>query len=115
MSLAIDVEIKSTDTAVRRCTQVLIDCGATSCFNIEWVWLNNIPTHPFTNLIPVYNINGTANEAGMIVKIADLILCYDSHSECTQFTVTCLGKQSMILEYNWLCNHNCKGKGRPNT
>jgi hypothetical protein len=42
----------------------------------------------------------------MIVKIADLILCYDSHSECTQFTVTRLGKQSMILGYNWLHNYN---------
>jgi uncharacterized protein YfaA (DUF2138 family) len=30
------------------------------------------------NPIPVYNVNSTANEAGMIVKIADMILCYDS-------------------------------------
>jgi hypothetical protein len=49
-----------------------------------------------------------ANEAGMIVEIADLVLCYDNHSECTQFAVTCLGKQSMILGYNWLHNHNPK-------
>jgi hypothetical protein len=32
MSPAIDVEIESTDTAVRQCTQALIDCGATGCF-----------------------------------------------------------------------------------
>jgi predicted aspartyl protease len=32
MSLAVDVEIESTDTAVKRCTQALIDCGATGCF-----------------------------------------------------------------------------------
>jgi hypothetical protein len=32
MSLAIDVEIKSTYIAVRRCTQALINCGATGCF-----------------------------------------------------------------------------------
>jgi hypothetical protein len=46
MSLAIDIEIKLTDTAaVRRCTQALIDCGATGCFiNIEWAWLNDVPT-----------------------------------------------------------------------
>jgi hypothetical protein len=42
----------------------------------------------------------------MIVKIADMILRYESHSERTQFAVTRLGKQSMILGYNWLCNHN---------
>jgi hypothetical protein len=106
-SLAIDIEIESTDMEVRRCTQDLIDCGATGCFiDIEWAWSNNVPTCPLTNPIPVYNVDGTANEASMIVKIADLILCYDSHSGCTQFTVTRLGKQSMILGYNWLHNYN---------
>jgi hypothetical protein len=107
LSLAIDVEIELTDTAVRQCTQALIDCGATSCFiNVEWAQSNNVPTRPLTNPIPVYNVDGTANEAGMIVGIADMILCYDGHSEHTQFAVTHLGKQSMILGYNWLRNHN---------
>jgi hypothetical protein len=33
----VDVEIKLTDTAVKRCTQALIDCGAAGCFiDIEW-------------------------------------------------------------------------------
>jgi hypothetical protein len=49
MSLAVDVEIESTDTTIKRCTQALIDCGATGCFiDIEWAKLNNIPTHPLT-------------------------------------------------------------------
>jgi hypothetical protein len=87
--------------------QAFIECGATGCFiNIEWARSNKIPTCPLTNPIPVYNVNGTANEAGRIVEIADLVLCYDNHSEHTQFSVTHLGKQSMILGYNWLCNHN---------
>jgi hypothetical protein len=107
MSLAVDVEIESTDMAVRRCTQALIDCSATGCFiDIEWAKLNNIPTHPLTKPIPVYNVDGTANDAGMTTDITDIILRYDKHSECTQLAVTCLGKQSMILGYNWLCNHN---------
>jgi hypothetical protein len=67
MSLAVDVEIESTDTAVKRCTQALIDCGATGCFiDIEWAKLNNIPTCPLTKPIPVYNVDGTANDAGAI-------------------------------------------------
>jgi hypothetical protein len=107
MSLAVDVEIESTDTAVKRCTQALIDCGATGCFiDIDWAKLNNIPTCPLTNPIPVYNVDGTANEAGAITDIADVILRYEQHSERTQLAVTCLGKQSLILGYNWLCNHN---------
>jgi hypothetical protein len=96
LSLAIDVEIESTDTAVRQCTQALIDCGVIGCFiNVEWVQSNNVPARPLTNPIPVYNVDGTANKAGMIVEIEDMM-----------FAVTHLGKQSMILGYNWLHNHN---------
>jgi hypothetical protein len=92
---------------VKRCTQALINCGATGCFiDIEWAKLNNIPTHPLTKPIPVYNVNGTANDAGAITDEADVILHYEHHSECTQLAVTRLGKQSLILGYNWLQNHN---------
>jgi hypothetical protein len=110
MSLVVEVEIKSTDTAVRRCTQALIDCGATGCFiDIEWVKLNNIPMRPVTKPIPVYNIDGTANDPSAITDIADIILRYENHSERTQLAVMCLGKQSLILGYNWLCK---KSTGR---
>jgi hypothetical protein len=75
MSLTVDVEIESADMAVRRCMQALIDCGTTGCFiDIEWVKLNNIPMRPLTNLIPVYNVDGTANDAGMITDITDIVL-----------------------------------------
>jgi hypothetical protein len=107
MSLLVDVEIESIDTAVKRCMQALIDCGATGCFiDIEWAKLNNVPTHPLTKPIPVYNVDGTANDAGAITDIADVILHYENHLEHTQLAITCLGKQSLILGYNWLCNHN---------
>jgi hypothetical protein len=62
--------------------------------------------HPLTKLIPVYNVGGTANDAGAITDIADIILCYENHLECTQLAVMHLGKQSLILGYNWLRNHN---------
>jgi predicted aspartyl protease len=107
MSFVVEVEIESTDTTVKRRTQALIDCGATGCFiDIEWAKLNNIPTRPLTNTIPVYNVDGTANDAGTITDIADMILRYEQHSERTQLAITHLGKQSLILGYNWLCNHN---------
>jgi hypothetical protein len=107
MSLLVNVEIESTDTAVKRCTQALIDCGATGCFiDIEWVKLNNIPTCPLSKPIPVYNLNGTTNDTSAITNIANVILCYEHHSERTQLAVTHLGKQCLILGYNWLQNHN---------
>jgi hypothetical protein len=101
------LEIESTDTAVKRCTQALIDCSATGCFiDIEWAKINNVPTRPLTKPIPVYNVDGTANDAGAITDIADIILHYENHSERTQLAITRLGKQSLILGYNWLRNHN---------
>jgi hypothetical protein len=106
MSLQVNVEIESTDTVVKPRTQALIDCGTTGCFiDIEWVKLNNIPTHPLTKPILVYNVDSTANDASMITDIADIILRYENHLEHTQLAVTHLGKQSLI-GYNWLCNHN---------
>jgi hypothetical protein len=103
----VEVEIESTDTAVKRCTQALIDYGAMGCFiDIEWARLNDIPTYPLSMLIPVYNVNSTAEDASAITDIADVILHYEHHSECTQLAITHLGKQSLILGYNWLQNHN---------
>jgi hypothetical protein len=61
---------------------------------------------PLTKPIPVYNVDGTANDAGAITDIADIILRYENYSEHTQLAVTRLGKQSLILGYNWLHNHN---------
>jgi predicted aspartyl protease len=87
--------------------QALIDCGATGCFiDIEWAKLNNIPMQPLTKPIPVYNVDGTANDTSMITDITNVVLRYENHSERTQLAVTRLGKQSMILGYNWLHNHN---------
>jgi hypothetical protein len=98
MSLVVKVEIESTDTAVRRRTQAL---SATGCFiDIEWAKLNNVPTRPLTKPIPIYNVDGTANDAGAITDIADIILCYENHLEHMQLAVTRLGKQSLILGYN---------------
>jgi hypothetical protein len=56
--------------------------------------------------ISVYNVDGTANEAGAITEIADVILDYKGHAERTQFAVTSLGKQNMILGFTWLREHN---------
>src|SRR3981189_3316516 len=77
-SLNIDIEIETTDTAMN----ALVDCGATGLFvDAEYVHSNNISTRRLTTPIPVYNVNGTANEAGAITKIADVILRYKGHAE----------------------------------
>jgi hypothetical protein len=52
--------------------------------------------HPLTKPIPVYNIDGTANNTGMITDIADIIVRYENHLEHTQLAITHLGKHSLI-------------------
>ena len=59
-------------------------------------------SHP----VPVYNVDGTLNEAGSISEVVDVVMTYKGHSERILLAVTCLGKQSMILEITWLCKHN---------
>ena len=56
--------------------------------------------------IPVYNVDGTPNEAGAIRDVADIVLRYRGHSERVQLAVTRLGKQKLILGYSWLRKHN---------
>jgi len=38
----------------------------------------------------------------------DIILCYKTHSERMLLAISGLGKQSLILGYNWLKDHNPK-------
>src|SRR3979490_2444529 len=92
---------------MKRNTSALVDCGATGLFiNTEYVRSNNLSTRRLTSPIPVYNVDGTANEAGAITEIADVVLRYKGHAERTQFAVTWLGKQNMILGFTWLHEHN---------
>ena len=76
-SLKLKVKIETTDTAEKESISALVDCGATgefidrhyarsSCFNLV----------KLTQLIPVYNIDGTLNEAGSITEVISLILHY---------------------------------------
>src|SRR3981189_1697982 len=105
--LNIDVKIEMTDMAMKGNTSALVDCGATGLFvDTEYVRLNNISTRHLTSPIPVYNINGTANEAGAITEISNVVLRYNGHAERTQLAVTSLGKQTMILSFTWLRKHN---------
>jgi hypothetical protein len=106
-SLDVDIEIKTTDTNLKRSTKALIDSGATGLFiDEEYVHTNGITTRPLQQQIPVYNVDGTPNEAGSISQVADLVLRYDSHSERALFAVTRLGKQNIILGFTWLRDHN---------
>jgi len=56
--------------------------------------------------ILVFNVDGSPNKAGQISKVVDVVLCYKTHSERMLLAVSRLGKQSLILGYDWLKDHN---------
>jgi len=56
--------------------------------------------------IPVFNVDGSLNEAGSITKVTNMIMTYKGHSERILLTVTQPGKQDTILGMTWLKKHN---------
>ena len=106
-SLKLKVEIETTDTAETKSVTALLDSGATGeCIDRDYArscWFNLIK---LTQPIPVYNVDGSPNEAGSITEVVSLILRHKKHSEWTTFAVTSLGRQKMILGHSWLCKHN---------
>jgi hypothetical protein len=72
------VEIETTDMSVKHQTGALVDSGATGLFmDTDYICLNTISTHQPSSPIPVFNVDGSANEAGEISEVADVILRYD--------------------------------------
>jgi len=106
-SLHLKVEIVTTDTQEVKSVNALVDCRATGPFmDRDYVVQNKITTRNLSRAIPVYNVDGTPNEAGSIWEVVDVILRYKDHSEHAHFAVTGLRKQDAILGYTWLQEHN---------
>ena len=68
--------------------------------------MKGISTQNVSCPIPVFNMDGSPNKAGQISEVVDVVLRYKTYSKRTLFTISNLGKQSMILGYTWLKNHN---------
>ncbi|KAF8235486.1 protease, partial [Tricholoma matsutake] len=105
-SLNLAIELQTTDTRQILGVSVLLDSGVTGLFIDGHLAQHHLNTHSLLHLIPVYNVDGSPNEAGAIREIVDLVLHYKDHSEhCGRhalFAVTQLGKQKVILGYPWL-------------
>ena len=70
------IEGQSVDTGCPLAIDALLDSGATGMFiDIEFVWAERLKTHYLPHAIPVYNIDGTPNEA-VIKEEVDLICAY---------------------------------------
>jgi len=62
--------------------------------------LKELNTRTLSYNIPVFNVDGSPNEAEQISKVVDIVLHYKTHSERMLLAVSGLGKQSLILGYN---------------
>jgi len=106
-SIVLPIEIGTTDTSEMHSVKALLDSGATGNFiDKDFVHTKGISTQSISHPIPVFNVDGSPNEAGQISKVVDVILHYKTHSERMLLAVSNLGKQSMILGYTWLKDHN---------
>jgi len=107
--LLLPVEIGTTDTSELHSVKALLDSGATGSFiDRDFIRSKGINTWTLSCNIPVFNVNGSSNEAGQISEVVDILLRYKTHSERMLLAVSGLGKQSLILGYNWLKDHNPK-------
>jgi hypothetical protein len=87
----------------------MIDSGATGLFaDQEFLRSSNLPSFPLKHPILLYNIDGSPNTAGSITHYTRLRLTLGSHSEWTDFLVTRLGNDHLILGLPWLRKVNPK-------
>jgi len=97
------------DTSKLHSVEALLDCRATgSLINRDFVCSKGMNTRTLSHNIPVFNVDGSSNKAGQISEVVDVVLRYKTHSKRMLLAVSRLGKQNLILGYNWLKNHNPK-------
>ena len=68
--------------------------------NKKFVKKHNVRTRPLKQRIPVLNINGTPNTAGMITDIAILDLEIGDYKEKSVFTIMDIGLEDVIIGIN---------------
>jgi len=106
-SIILPIEVSTTNTSEVHSIKALLDSGATGNFiDRDFVQMKGINTWSISRPIPVYNVDGSPNKAGQILEVVDMVLRYKTHSKRTLLAVSSLGRQSMILDYTWLKDHN---------
>ena len=87
----------------------MIDSGATALFiHQKFVDTHQIRTHQLPQPIGLQNINGTSNQAGAITHFVRLRLTIGTNSDETEFLVTDIGSEKVILGLPWLKKVNPK-------
>ena len=92
-SITLPIEISTTDTSEVHFIKTLLDSEAMGSFiDKDFVHMKSISTQSISRPIPVYNVNGSPNEAGQISEVVDIVFHYKTHSKKMLLTVSNLGK-----------------------
>lgn len=85
----------------------MVDSGATALFiDHSFVTLHRINTFPLRQSIRLLNIDGSDNSAGQLTHFARLRMRVDGFDQWTDFLVTNLGGDSVVLGLPWLRRFN---------
>ena len=88
-------------------TAAMVDSGATALFmSKNFIRQHGIRTFPLRRSIGILNIDGTKNQAGQITHFARAKLSVDGHKQWTDFLITDLGQEGVILGLPWLRKEN---------
>ena len=97
-STEINVHLHHPQADITRQVQCLIDSGATGEFiDAKYVKQWDIPMITLDRPIPVYNVDGTSNQAGCITEQVQFRMSFGTHVEPIRLFVTDLGKDMVIL------------------
>ena len=103
-SMHIPVTTKSNNAGKIR---ALIDSGAQEKFIDKVVTLKlGLKEVPLQQNIPVYNIDGTLNKLGQICTKVKLPIKIGERNIKEELYITHLGKNEIILGFDWLQKHN---------
>ena len=90
----------------------MIDSGVKGLLIDKQVYYNNkIKLEKIQTPIPIFNLNGSTNHGGAITNKACLLMRMtnveeDYHDKQCKLLVTNLGEENIILETDWLHEHN---------
>ena len=83
--------------------QILVDSGATDNFIYpRLIQQLGLGTQHLPGERKIWNIDGTANKAGMILEFVDLRVQTQGRTEQMRFLIMDLGTEDLILGYPWL-------------